>query len=682
MTAGLQLGAPGIYPAPARVDRSIGLVRLDVAGFAGVAPRGPVDAPTPVRSWSDYQLRFGGFEGPGLLPYAVSAFFEQGGERAYIVRVGARRGGTSSTPEEDQAVALFELAAAGRRVRFAAANPGGWGSGISLRLEFDATPVFPLSMAPPPANLAVRTLAGTGILAPAGLDLPEGTLLRLRGPGMAAEGAFRWVEERTSWEVAPAQRVEVAILDEPVPGLDGPAGGRWAVAAIVTGTLVVEDGDPSFPRSERLTGLGLAPRHPRFIAGAVATDSLLVGPVGTWASEPEPLQPPDPLLTPVTASRQRDGRDIYNQVDRSSFFDERLDADPDAPAGAEGLRGVTGLGQIGEVGLVSVPDLFWAWLDEVPPADAEPRPTTGRFLPCLPEPEPTVYRRRTRAGLLDARNPADLAEMVSRQRQLVELAEHHRRFTVLLDVPQWLSLRGVAAWRAAFDSGYAAAYHPWLGVPPVDSDRRVPRLRASAPASALEPAVLIPPSAFAAGIIAARERRLGLSWGPANELAQGAVTPATTVTAAEHDLLHPLGINVFRVERDGYRLTAARTLSQDPYYRQLSVRRLVTMLRLALERQAQWVVFEPHTTDLRNLLRHHLLAFLRDLFRAGAFVGASEAEAFFVRVGEDLNPRASMELGRLVVEVGVAPAEPLEFIVVRIVRDGDGGVRVQEDRRG
>ena len=65
-----------------------------------------------------------------------------------------------------------------------------------------------------------------------------------------------------------------------------------------------------------------------------------------------------------------------------------------------------------------------------------------------------------------------------------------------------------------------------------------------------------------------------------------------------------------------------------------------------------------------------------------AFAGASEADAFFVRVGDDLNPRASMELGRLVLEVGVAPAEPLEFIVVRIVRDGEGGVRVEEDSRG
>jgi hypothetical protein len=179
--------------------------------------------------------------------------------------------------------------------------------------------------------------------------------------------------------------------------------------------------------------------------------------------------------------------------------------------------------------------------------------------------------------------------------------------------------------------------------------------------------------------VAARERRLGLQWGPANELAVGAVVAESTVSLAEHDALHAIGVNVFMAERDGFRLAAARTLSRsNPYVRQLSVRRLLTMLRLALARQMQWVVFEPNTTALRELLRHTLLSFLRELYRAGAFVGPSEEEAFFVRVDDYLNPPTSVDLGRLVVEVGVAPAEPVEFIVLRITRDGDGGVRVEE----
>lgn len=89
MSTGLQLGAPGVVRSSEPRGTAFRSVRQDVAGFVGVAPRGPVDRPLPVQSWSEYLRRFGGFEGPGLLPYAVRAFFAQGGARAYVVRVGA-----------------------------------------------------------------------------------------------------------------------------------------------------------------------------------------------------------------------------------------------------------------------------------------------------------------------------------------------------------------------------------------------------------------------------------------------------------------------------------------------------------------------------------------------------------------------------------------------------------------
>lgn len=186
----------------------------------------------------------------------------------------------------------------------------------------------------------------------------------------------------------------------------------------------------------------------------------------------------------------------------------------------------------------------------------------------------------------------------------------------------------------------------------------------------------VPPSAFAAGIIAERERSLGLPWGPANALAADAVTAAQRLADADCDELHLLGIDVFRAERDGHRLASARTLSRDPDYRQLSVRRLMTMLRLVLDRQAGSLAFEPHTPQLREELRAAVVQLLRGLYRAGAFAGDSEDEAFFVRCDERLNPGWSQGLGRLVAEIGVAPAEPLEYLVLRIAQDADGAVAV------
>jgi phage tail sheath protein FI len=246
---------------------------------------------------------------------------------------------------------------------------------------------------------------------------------------------------------------------------------------------------------------------------------------------------------------------------------------------------------------------------------------------------------------------------------VVEIARQHQRFVALLDVPDGLSVGQITAWRGRFDSSYAAAYHPWLAV-------------AGGPGGA---ALAVPPSAFAAGIIAERELRLGLPWGPANELARDAVRAEAVVTDAAHDRLHEMGINAFRTERDGFRLSAARTLSSDPDYRQLSVRRLMTMLRLSLERQTQWLAFEPNTSELRERLARVVTGFLRGLARRGAFAGRTEAESFFVRCGDDVNPPVSQALGRLVAEIGVAPAVPLEYILVRIARDPDGSLTVTPD---
>jgi len=219
-------------------------------------------------------------------------------------------------------------------------------------------------------------------------------------------------------------------------------------------------------------------------------------------------------------------------------------------------------------------------------------------------------------------------------------------------------------WRAQFDSAYAAAYHPWLKVARPE-DRR-------------DALVLVNPSAIAAGIIAKREIELGVPHGPANVVAAGVVNVADRVSPARHDELHPAGLNVYLLERDGVRLTAARTVSRDPVWRQLSVRRLVTMLRRVVERQMQWTVFEPNNAKLRADVRHMLEAYLRQLFLANAFAGAREEDSFFVRCDEELNPPGVLDQGRLIAEVGVAPAEPLEFIVLQIARDGNGSVAVSE----
>jgi hypothetical protein len=398
----------------------------------------------------------------------------------------------------------------------------------------------------------------------------------------------------------------------------------------------------------------------------------LVDPIGVWSG---PIVP-GPLWASVPAVRESDGHDRWNAIDFDSFFDDEPGADPldewDRHRGVDAFGRPVDPAQpwserrdgSDRIGLLCVPDLDWQWQGPpTPPSVTAPRvPTSGEFEPCVIAAAPTANSVDVVTTRLDPRLSDQLAEITRRQERLVAAANLRRQFVALLDVPNRIPAPAMLRWRAQFNSSFAAAYHPWLGLPRPDVPSR--------------PLVDVPPSAFAAGIIAARERLLGVPWGPANELAVGAVAAAANVSDALHNQLHLAGINVYRVDRDGFRLTAARTMSSDPDYRQLSVRRLMTMLELTFELQAQWLVFEPNTPDLRRDLTFTITQLLRGLQRTGAFAGATDAESFFVRCDDALNPRSSQDLGRLIAEVGVAPASPLEYLVLRITRDSSGRVEV------
>ncbi|MDJ0355302.1 phage tail sheath C-terminal domain-containing protein [Paenarthrobacter sp. PH39-S1] len=679
MTAGLQLGRPGIYPfgdSNSRPESGFEPVRLDETGFVGVALRGPVDRPIMVASWSDYVRNFGAFErepqAPDrLLPYAVQAFFAQGGERAWVLRVAPPPDWTGDDAEA--ATARFRIGAGTSDASglnsaapwLTAASEGTWGTGLRVRLGFEVLQSFDGSLDD-----------DGGIKLPAGAVLAPWSLLRLLPldpPGLPRLG---WVagERRTD----PRAGGRSAVLETPMPV---PAVGFLRVDVV---TAVLEAAESGAAQRERLSGMGLRPGHPRFLPDVLVSESVLLRATGDWGRA-EPL--PDPRLDDVPVLPVHPGKDRSPGIDFHSFYD-------DGPADQDPLdeachRGVDALGRESRIGLLCVPDLYWraAPAAEVP-APAPVRHAASCCCGCLdPRGTPGTCGCQASCGCrarggcrdtvrqdpdyapaadvppaLDARDPGDLAEIVRRQLRLVEVAELRHRFVALLDVPAGLSQRQIHDWRTGFGGSYAAAYFPWLGVPRIGPGR---------------PAIVqLPPSSFAAGIIAARERRLGLSWGPANALAVGAVLSADVVSDATHDALHLQGINVYRQDRDGIRLSAARTLSTDPEYVQLSVRRLMTMLALTLERQAQWLVFEPNTPQLRTTLTRMLTAFLRDQHRRGAFAGGTEAESFFVQCDDGLNPPQSQGLGRLVAEVGVAPAFPLEYLVLRISQDVDGSVLV------
>jgi phage tail sheath protein FI len=90
------------------------------------------------------------------------------------------------------------------------------------------------------------------------------------------------------------------------------------------------------------------------------------------------------------------------------------------------------------------------------------------------------------------------------------------------------------------------------------------------------------------------------------------------------------------------------------------------MVEKTIHDGTQWVVFEPNDQTLWEGVKRTLNGFLRGLWLAGALFGATSSEAYYVKCDAETNPPESIDAGKLVVEVGIAPVKPAEFVVFRI----------------
>jgi phage tail sheath protein FI len=139
------------------------------------------------------------------------------------------------------------------------------------------------------------------------------------------------------------------------------------------------------------------------------------------------------------------------------------------------------------------------------------------------------------------------------------------------------------------------------------------------------------------------------------------------LTSGEQEILNPNGINAIRsYPQAGLVVWGARTMSADPEWKYVNVRRLLLFIEESIEEGTQWVVFEPNDRALWARVRRDVSAFLSVQWRAGALFGSTADEAFFVKVDDENNPPETIALGRLVIDVGVAPVKPAEFVIFRI----------------
>lgn len=177
----------------------------------------------------------------------------------------------------------------------------------------------------------------------------------------------------------------------------------------------------------------------------------------------------------------------------------------------------------------------------------------------------------------------------------------------------------------------------------------------------------LPPCGHVAGIIARSDKRAGVFKAPANEELVGVVDLDYFVDDQIQGELNPEGINCLRaLPGRGLRVYGARTLSQDPQWRYVSVRRLFLTLTRWIEQNLAWAAFEPNTPRLWIRIQRELNVYLTRLWRADGLKGATASEAFFVKCDGETNPQEVREQGQVVTEIGLAPIQPAEFIVVHV----------------
>lgn len=208
------------------------------------------------------------------------------------------------------------------------------------------------------------------------------------------------------------------------------------------------------------------------------------------------------------------------------------------------------------------------------------------------------------------------------------------------------------------DSSYGAYYFPWIQVfDPVAKQNKY-----------------IPPSGAVAGIYARTDAERGVHKAPANELIRGALGLKHTLTSAEQAFLNPRGINLIRDMGDrGIRIWGARTLSTDPEWRYINVRRLFLVMEQSIMNGTQWCVFEPNDQNLWKKIVRNVRAYLLNVWRSGALFGETPEAAFYVKCDAETNPPELIDLGQVNIEIGVAPVKPAEFVIFKIGQLAAGG---------
>lgn len=644
---------PGVYYE--RVDAStpkIAAIRTDVAGFVGIAERGPVDRRVPIESWRQYQAHFGRFIGAGFLAYSVRGYFENGGRRCWVVRVASRDEATGAAPAS---IAVQDET--GRdRFLISASSPGAWGNQLSLELREVRRAQAVTDPLQYEAECSVLS-AGSGA---SGFE--RGGLTRLTQDGGASavrvvskvdasSARLYWVHPDATKRLPSDEALAGFDVARPifVEGID------YTLLVRELGRIVFRADRLSVVRSHaRYAPMVLKDIYEEFEKGRLDRLPATPRPVVVTDMDQDAIDPLDPISVPEFLAGGQEGLAALRPED---FIGEMTTGLEDDETRAAMERGFHELGLVEEVFSVAIPDIH------IQPASPHDIATPEICVPdpCLPTTAATTaepYRRTP-----PEQPPVFDDDQVFRvQAALVQHCELRQDRMAILDPPAASALDRaeaialIRAWRQRFDSKYTALYYPWVSVREPRKTARGQLLRH------------VPPSGHILGRYASTDLQVGVHKAPANVGLEWAEDVSVQTSDEEHGMLNEDGVNVIRpFSGRGIRIAGARTVSADPDWRFLNVRRLVLMVREAVARSTQWVVFEPNGYYTRANVRVALSSFLDSLWKQGALAGGQAEEAYYVKCDEENNPPEVSD-GRLIADVAIAPAYPFEFVVLRVGR--------------
>lgn len=220
-------------------------------------------------------------------------------------------------------------------------------------------------------------------------------------------------------------------------------------------------------------------------------------------------------------------------------------------------------------------------------------------------------------------------------------------------------------------SSYGAVYYPWIWIADPSPDAVRGGIKK------------VPPGASVVGMIVRTDTSRGVFKAPAGVAATlaGAVASETRLTNAELDTLAGMNVNVVRpVPGSGIAAMGARTRSFGTVDQYISVRRTINYVKKRAADVSRFALFEPNTPPLWEQLRVANGAFLSELWQIGGLAGLDFSQAFYVKCDGENNTSTSIAAGEVHIEIGIAPAFPAEFVVIRVGQfESDASVVVTEE---